>query len=221
MSTSNVYQKHLNLSKRIQIEQYLNEGKTISEISKLINKSRNTVYYEVKKHRQLIKCNRYGISPKYDTNCPKTNKTPFVCNACSSRRGCRKNRFMYYAEDANRDYKNLLSSSRQGINMNPDEFNKLNKIVKDGIDKGLSFSMIVNLNKDIGVCKRTLYRYQEMEYLSTLNIDLPRKVRYKKRNRGQDVVPRNTKHRIGRTYQDFLKFKQDFFIENECTNGYC
>lgn len=53
-----------------------------------------------------------------------------------------------------------------------------------------------------------------MEYLDTMNIDLPRKVRYKKRNKRQDVVPRNTKHRIGRTYQDFLKFKQDFFIEN-------
>ena len=46
----------MNLSKRIQIEQYLNEGKSISEISELINKSRNTVYYEIKKHRQLIKC---------------------------------------------------------------------------------------------------------------------------------------------------------------------
>ena len=214
MSTSNIYQKHLNLSKRFQIEQYLNEGKTISEISELINKSRNTVYYEIKKHRQLIKCNRYNVSPKYDMNCLKTTKTPFVCNACPSRNGCRKNRFMYYAEDANRNYKHLPSTSRQDINMNPDEFNKLNKIVKDGIDKGLSFSMIVNMNKDINVCKRTLYRYQEMEYLDTMNIDLPRKVRYKKRNKRQDVVPRNTKHRIGRTYQDFLKFKQDFFIQN-------
>ena len=38
MSTSNIYNKHMNLSKRIQIEQYLNEGKTISEISELTNK---------------------------------------------------------------------------------------------------------------------------------------------------------------------------------------
>lgn len=215
MSTSNIYQKHLNLSKRILIEQYLNEGKTISEISELINKSRNTVYYEIKKHRQLIKCNRYGASPKYDMNCPKTNKTPFVCNSCPSRKGCRKNRFLYYAEEANRDYKCLLSTSRQGINMNLDEFNKLNKIIKNGINRGLSFSMIVNMNDDIKVCKRTLYRYQEKEYFDTLNVDLPRKVRYKKRKSRQEVIPRNTKYRIGRTYQDFLKFKQDFFIKNQ------
>ena len=214
MKTGNIYQKHLTLDKRIKIEQYLNESKTITEISELINKSRNTVYYEMKKHRQLIKCNRYGISPTYNLNCSNTSKTPFVCNGCSSRKGCRKNRFMYYAEDANREYLEKLSVSRQGINMDAIEFNKLNEIVKDGIYKGLSFSMIINMNKDINVCKRTLYRYQELEYLDTLNIDLLRKVRYKKRKKNQEVVPKNTKHRAGRTYQDFLKFKQDFFIEN-------
>lgn len=113
-------------------------------------------------------------------NCPKTNKSPFVCNACQSRKGCRKNSFIYYAEDANRDYKLLLSTSRQGINMDASEFNKLNQIVKNDIDKGLSFSMIVNMNKEVKVCKRTLYRYQGMDYFDTKNIDLPRKVRYKK-----------------------------------------
>lgn len=215
MSTSNIYNKHLNLSKRIQIEQYLNEGKTIKEISELINKSRNTIYYEIKKHRKFIKCNRYNVSPTFNMSCPNTSKPPFVCNGCHSRTGCRKNRFMYFAEDANREYKDKLSTSRQGINLNPEEFDKLNKIVKDGIERGLSFAMIVNLNKDIPVCKRTLYRYQEMDYLSTLNIDLPRKVRYKKRKNNSNSTSKDRKHRIGRTYQDFLKFKQDFFLENE------
>ncbi len=215
MSTSNIYQKHLNLSKRIQIEKLLDEGKTIKEISNQINKSYTTVYYEIKKHRQLIKCNRYGVSKNYDTSCPKTNKTPFVCNSCQSRRGCRKDRFMYYAEDANREYKEDLTDSRKGINMDADEFNRLNTIVKHGINKGLSFSMIVNLNKDINVCKRTLYNYQDKEYFDIQNIDLPRKVRYKKRKRKVDNEPKPTKkYRINRTYEDFIKFKQDFFEEN-------
>ena len=215
MNTSNIYNKHLNLSKRIQIEQYLNEGKTIKEISELISKSRNTIYYEIKKHRKLIKCNRYNVSPTFNMNCPKTSKPPFVCNGCQSRTGCRKNRFMYFAEDANREYKDKLSTSRQGINLNPEEFDKLNKIVKNGIERGLSFAMIINSNKDIPVCKRTLYRYQQMEYLNTLNIDLPRKVRYKKRKKNSNSITKDRKHRIGRTYQDFLKFKQEFFLENE------
>ncbi len=215
MNTSNIYNKHINLSKRNRIEQLLNEGKTITEIVEEVNKSRNTIYYEIKKHRQFIKCNRYNISKNYNMNCDKTSKTPFVCNSCSSRKGCRKNRFMYYAEDANREYKEKLISSRQGINMNADEFNKLNKIVKDGINKGLSFSMILNSNKDLIVSKRTLYNYQEKEYLDTLNIDLPRKVRYKKRVQKQTIIPKKSKHRIGKTYDDFKKYKIDFFIQNE------
>ena len=75
--------------------------------------------------------------------------------------------------------------------------------------------MILNSNKDLIVSKRTLYNYQEKEYLDTLNIDLPRKVRYKKRVQKQDVVPKNTKHRIGRTYDDLKKYKIDFFIQNK------
>ena len=113
-------------------------------------------------------------------NCPKLNKIPFVCNSCPSRKGCRKNRFYYYAENANNEYKYNLSTYRQGINVNPSDFNKLNQVVKYEISKGLFFSMIVCMNKDFNVCKRTLYRYQEKECLDTLNIDLPRKVRYKK-----------------------------------------
>ncbi|MEG2464389.1 MAG: IS30 family transposase [Malacoplasma sp.] len=215
MNTSNIYNKHMNLSKRIRIEELLNKGKTITEIAEEINKSRNTIYYEIKNHRQFIKCNRYNVSKNYNMNCSKTSKTPFVCNSCPSRKGCRKNRFMYYAEDANREYKEKLINSRQGINMNAEEFNILNKVVKDGIDKGLSFSMILNSNKELNISKRTLYNYQEKEYLDTLNIELPRKVRYKKRTKKQNVIPKNTKHRVGRTYEDFKQFKTDFFIKNK------
>ena len=76
----------MNLSKRNRIEQLLNDGKSITEIAEEINKSRNTIYYEIKKHRQFIKCNRYGVSPSYNLNCDKTNKNPFVCNSCPSRK---------------------------------------------------------------------------------------------------------------------------------------
>lgn len=215
MNTSNVYQKHLSLSKRIKIEQLLNEGKSISEISEEISKSKSTVYYEIKKHRQLIKCNRYNVSPSYDMNCPKTKKLSFVCNNCGSRKGCRKNRYLYLAEDSHNEYLNDLKTNRIGINMNPDEFNELKDIVRAGIKNGLSFSMILNSNKNIHVSRRTLYNYQNHEYFGLYNDELPRKVRYKVRKTKSEVLPRNTKQRINRTYSDFIKFKQDFFIENK------
>jgi IS30 family transposase len=162
VQTSNVYQKHLNLSKRIQIEQYLNEAKSFREISELISKHPTSISREIKRNRQLIKCNRYGISKNYDMNCPNTNKPPHVCNACPYNKGCRKNKYKYFAEDAHNNYLFNLKDSRSGIDLNAEEFKKLNELVTDGIAKGHSFSMIINNYKnDISVCRRTLYNYQE------------------------------------------------------------
>ena len=100
--------------------------------------------------------------------------------------------------------------------MNCDEFINLNKILTEEVgNKGHSFSMVINNHKsDISKCKRTLYNYVEKGYIDINNIDLPRKVRYKKRTKKQEVNIRNTKIREGRTYKDFLKYKEDFFVKN-------
>lgn len=204
MKTSNVFHKHLTLSKRIQIEQGLNENKSIVEIADIISKSPKAVYKEIRKHRQLIKCNRYGVSSTFNTICPKTTKLSFVCNSCESRRGCRKDRYYYYADDAHKDYLNTLSSSRTGIDLTSEEFNLLNKTITREIKNGHSFSMIVNNHRgEFSVGKRTLYNYVEKGYLDIINLDLPKKVTYKKRVKNKP--PKDTKVRIGRTYDDFLK----------------
>lgn len=148
-------------------------------------------------------------------NCSKTKRLSFVCNSCPSRRGCRKNRYMYIAEDAHNNYLEKLSDSRVGINMNPEEFNNLKNIVRTGIKNGLSFSMILNSNSNLNISKRTLYNYQSKEYLELYNDELPRKVRYKQRTIKKDCIIRNTKIRINRTYDDFLKYKQDFYLKNK------
>lgn len=207
MKTScNVYMKHLNLSKRIIIESSLNDGKNFTQIANLISKSRKTISDEIKRNRILEKCNRYGISKGYNTSCSKTLKAPFVCNSCSSIKGCRKDRYYYYANDAQNKYKLLLSSSRSGIDMTSQEFHRLNDIVSSDIKKGHSFSMIVTNHKnDISVSKRTLYNYVENGYLDIDNFDLPKKVSYKKRKKNTVKKSKDTKIRIGRTYNDFLK----------------
>lgn len=213
-TSSNIYRKHLTLSKRIQIERYLDEAKSFTQIAQLIGKSYKTIYNEVKNHRKLIKCNRYGISPSFNMNCNKTNKHPFVCNSCPSSKGCRKNKYKYFAEEAHINYKTTLSETRSGMNMNEEEFKNLKSIVVDSLDKNHSFYMIHHYNK-VPVSIKTLYNYQSKGYFEIPDIYLPRKVRYKVRKKKMDVVPRNTKHRKNRTYQDFLKFKDEFFLENE------
>lgn len=204
MKTSNIYRKHLTLSKRIQIEQGLNENKSFVEIAELISKSPKAVYKEVRKHRQLVKCNRYGVSSSFNLNCPKTINSSSVCNSCPSRRGCRRNRYYYYAEDAHKEYLNTLSSSRSGIDQTSEEFNNMNRIITKDIKNGHSFSMIINNHKgEFTVGKRTLYNYVDKGYLDIINLDLPKKVTYRKRNKHKQ--PRDIKVRNGRTYEDFLK----------------
>ena len=56
------------------------------------------------------------------------------------------------------------------------------------------------------VCERTLYNYIDNQVLSTKNIDLPRKVRYRPRKRIQMGYKVDKKCLEGRRYDDYLKF---------------
>lgn len=214
MKTSNVYQKHLTLSDRIRIESYLNESRSLKEISELVGKSYKTIYNEIKKRREFSEGNVFNKMSNHDPNCIKTSKTPFVCNGCPTRRNCRKNKYHYIAEDAHRDYKELLSAARWGINMSPLEFATLKDIVRDHVSRGHSFYMIKYYH-NLPVSIKTLYNYQDKGYFEIPNIDLPRKVRYKQRKKNENKEPRSTKHRKGRTYDDFIAYKYDFFAEHE------
>jgi len=210
--TCNVYQKHLDLNKRIKIEKGIEENLNFSQIAKEINKSPRTVSYEILKNRNVEYCSSWAGK---HNSCEKTLKPPYVCNACPSRRGCRKTRYYYYAHDAQGKYEKLRSDCRTGIDMTSTEFKELNQIVSKEIKNGHSFSMIVrNHGNDFSVGKRTLYNYVEKGYLDIINLDLPRKVRYKKRNRNHFPIPKDTKIRINRTYEDFKDYVKQYNDNN-------
>lgn len=65
---------------------------------------------------------------------------------------------------------------------------KSSKTVSNEIKQGHSFAMIIK-NHDFPIGKRTLYNYVEKGYLDIINLDLPRKVRYKKRKYKNYDVP--------------------------------
>lgn len=90
MKTSNIYQKHLTLDKRIKIEKGIEENKNFTQIAQDICKSSKTVANEIKRNRNVEHC--LSWVGKYKT-CEKTSKPPYVCNACPSRKGCRKTRY--------------------------------------------------------------------------------------------------------------------------------
>ena len=212
MNTSNVYQKHLTLDKRIIIEKGIEERKSFTQIANDICKSNKTVSNEILRNRNIEHCTSWYGKEKV---CEKTLKPPYVCNACSSRKGCRKTRYYYYASDAQGKYEKLRTESRTGIDMTSTEFKELNDIVSEEIRNGHSFAMIMrNHSNDFSVGKRTLYNYVEKGYLDIINLDLPRKVRYKKRKRNKTPIPKDTKVRINRTYEDFKDYVRHYNDNN-------
>ena len=215
--------KHLNLSQRIEIESKLNEGKSFRQIADIIGKTHTTVSREIESRRIFKKGNSFNAT---NMKCKKTEEAPFVCNGCPNKNKCRKNKYFYFAEDANNDYKKILIESREGIDFENVEFRNMDRTIKEEIDKGHSFYMIVQDHPEFDITERTLYYYQEKGYLSTSNIDLPRKVRYKKRKR---IVSKNKSERkeqncrINRTYIDFTDYIEknniDYYVEMDTVEG--
>lgn len=224
MTTISNYKKHLKLSERIKIENALNNNMSFRSVSRDINKGVTTISREIVNRRYKEKGNYFnGLTKK----CEKLEKAPFVCNGCPNRKKCKLNKFYYSASRAQQNYEKLLKESREGIDQTTDEFKELNKIVKHYIDNGHSFALIVNNHPELNISERTLYNYQEQGYLDTKNIDLPRKVRYKKRKRKNDNDSSNRKKenqcRIGRTYEDFLLYIKEnnitYYTEMDTVEG--
>ena len=215
--------KHLNLSQRIIIEGKLNDNISLRKIGEFVGKPHTTISREILSRRILVKGNHFN---NFSTKCDKTDTAPFVCNGCPNKNKCKKNKYFYYAKDANDNYRKILVESREGIDFENDEFRRMDKIITEEINLGHSFYMIIVDHLEFNITERALYYYQEKGYLTCKNIDLPRKVRYRKRKRN---VPKNKSDRkestcrIGRTYQDFLDFKEknniEFYVEMDTVEG--
>ena len=155
--------------------------------------------------RRCDKCN--SICPNYELElCVKLNKAPYVCNSCSSYAQCRKVKYIYNASKAQEKYETTLIESRCGINLTPEQLQSIDKLISPLIKQGQSIKLIYKNHKDEIPCKiNSLYNYIDAGLLSAKNIDLPRRVRYKIRNKDKNKSPnkKDYNYRIGRTYEDF------------------
>ena len=198
MNTSRLLNKHLTYEDRKTIEISLTNHLNFSQIGSLINKPYKTVSNEIKRNKIF----EYGGSTTWckQKPCDKIDKPPYVCNGCSSRKNCRRKKYYYYANDAQVLYDTRKSNSRKGIDSNE-------------IRNGHSFSMIIRNHKhEFTVSERTLYNYVEKGYLDIINLDLPKKVKYKKRVKNTKPTTKDTKIRLDRTFvnfKDYVKFYND------------
>ena len=158
-------------------------------------------------------------------NCTRLKKAPFVCNGCPELSTCKSPHFFYNARSAETAYHNTLSSSRSGINCTPEELAKLDSLVSPLIKKGQPLSHIYATHSDEIFCsRRTLYNYMDQSLLQARNIDLPRRVRYKRRkHRKEGYQDSKQTYRNRRSYKDFERYIEahpdDEIIEMDTVKG--
>lgn len=144
------------------------------------------------------------------TNCPRIIHAPFVCNGCDKLLQCKSPHFYYRARNADAQYRRTLVNSRSGINCSPEELQTLDDLISPLIKKGQPLSHIYASHKDeISCSRRTLYNYMDANLLQARNIDLPRRVRYKKRkHRKEGYQDVKQLYRKRRSYIDFERFME-------------
>lgn len=151
-------------------------------------------------------CNK-NCSEFVEEICPKLSKPPYVCNACSRRlSGCTLEKRFYYADQAQKEYLDVLSESRSGFSLSEDEIQYLNELISPLLQQSQSPHHICVTNKDsIMVSQSTVYRLVDSCVLTARNIDLPRKVKFRPRKKKRHMKV-DKSCRIGRKYEDFLSY---------------
>jgi len=142
-----------------------------------------------------------------ERTCKRLKKPPYVCNGCVQRSGCLMRRSFYSAQHAQDTYANLKVDAREGINQSPVDIYMLDQLVSPLLKKGQSLAHIyAHHAAEIPVSRRTLYNYIDKGLFEARNIDMRRRVKYKVRKKPTRVSILAREFRIGRTYEDYLKF---------------
>jgi IS30 family transposase len=169
--------------------------------------------------------NCYRICPDYKPKaCITLNRFPHVCNGCQSCTVCNLRRYQYKAKVADANYKDTLSTARQGADITPKELEHLDGLISPLILRGQSLTHIYQNHKaEIGCTVRTLYNYVDNQMLTIKNIDLPRKVRYKPRKKRRDPELKDQKYKEGRRFEDFISYTEEYpeipIVEMDTVHG--
>ena len=203
---------HLSYEDRKNIEDGLNENKSINQIANEINRSHTSVLREIDRNKVYFKPKQYGTY-KYnnydrDISCPRLSKSPYVCNGCKSRSGCRKERYTYYARKADDSYREVKSNARKGINLTPEEVYIINSTLTPLIKKGQTINHLYINHPDIlDFSKPSFYNYVNNGVFEFGPLHFPRIVKYKKRKNSNERRTRKERELlIGRKYEDFLEY---------------
>lgn len=178
-------------------------------------------YYECDKHGALCEtcltpgqrsCRRcqlhrcFDICPDFELRmCEGTARWPYVCTCHDlARTRCGLPKCRYIATRADAVANARKTSARTGPAVGEEELAAMVELVRPLLRRGLSPEAIwLEHSDELPVGVRTFYRYVELGYVDVPSLEMPRKVRYRRRApaaaRGADRVDRT-----GRTFEDFM-----------------
>ncbi len=160
-----------------------------------------------KECRQCSKCN--DVCSEFEKDlCKRLIKAPYVCNGCDRYVGCKKIKFIYNGNEAQKAYEKTLITSRTGHNVTIEEIEQINKVVSPLVLQGQSIKLIYRNHKEEIPCKiSSLYNYINSGLLDIRNLDLPRRVKFAEhqKNNKYKQVKKDYSYRKGRKYNDFQK----------------
>lgn len=227
--------KHLSFDDRLIIEQNLSMSKSFKYIGLILGKDCTTISKEIRNHYMVKKVG--GVGRKFNncvhrktcpnkgkscniSNCPDfteekcllLQKPPYVCNGCKNRISCTLTKHLYEALFAYQEYRDVLKEKRQGIWIDKSEIAYLNSILVPLIKlqgQSVHHALINNKNK-IMFSDKTIYKLIDLGILNVRNIDLPRKVRFRKRSKKTTVYKVDKDCLVGRTYEEFLDYMDKY-----------
>lgn len=196
---------------RDSIEDLLKRGCSFTDIGNAIKKDRTAISKEIRRNRFIRNSfytpfNEKGIE-KAINSCEKLKKPPYVCNNCPLKNSCSKYHLYYNAKVAQSHADNIKSESRKGIDATEEEINIINKNIVPLIkNKKQSVNQVYNNHPDIlPFTKTTFYAYVNNGIINLSNLDLPRKVKYKKRKKTEEKnYKKDISILINRTYEDYV-----------------
>lgn len=159
--------------------------------------------------RSCHRCN--SVCSRFERErCSQIEKAPYVCNGCSKpKHMCTiQTKYDYNAKIAQRQYEELLVSSREGINLTKKQLHQIDQTVTPLIAQGQSPYIILTNHPELAMSVKTFYNYLDKGVLLSRNIDLKRKVKFKTRKCHKSQIE-NREVFINRTYADFLASHAD------------
>lgn len=220
--------KHLTLDERKIIQTGIENRCKKVDIARTIGKDATTIAKEIRSHRELKprnlfnyptlcihlkecgkcyhKCKRYE-----EPICKKRDRSPGACNKCPNIPRCHLDKYFYYAEHANEEYKKDLVEFREGINLTTQEAKELASILKPLLDQGQSLYQIKSSHKEIKQSIKTLYTYIETGVFKDYginNFSLKEQVNRKQFNNKYKKRKEPVNYE-GHKYIDYLKFRND------------